>query len=67
MKYTCKADISSFGYINTSDTFVTLEKGKEYKLTKEYDETMKCNYYKVYDGRKVITTISPSEFRTFFE
>lgn len=63
----CKLGAVSFGYIKTEEIPATLEKDKEYTLEKDYDETMQVNYYKVIDEGKILTTISESEFKTFFE
>lgn len=67
MTLKCKMNVSSFGFVDTKEEAVKLEKDKTYILEKAYDDTLKSDYYKVIDEDKVITTISENELKLFFE
>ena len=67
MELICKINVQRYGFVDTKETPVTLEKGKIYVLEKAWDETGQVYYYKVIDETKVITTISEDELKIFFE
>ena len=67
MEYICKFNVESYGYIDTKNESVTLEKDKVYTLEKAYGDVQKEYYYNVISDGVLITTISESEKDTFFE
>lgn len=66
MKLTCKLSGSIYGYVDTKNEAIRLDKDKEYKLEKVSD-TKYGTYYNVYDEEKLITTLSESEVNLFFK
>ena len=66
MKLTCKLSGSIYGYVDTKDEAIRLDKDKEYKLEKVSDLKY-GTYYNVYDEEKLITTLSESEVNLFFK
>ena len=66
MKLTCKLSGSIYGYVDTKDEAIRLDKDKEYELEKVSDPKYGM-YYNVYDEEKLITTLSESEVNLFFK
>ena len=66
MKLTCKLSGSIYGYVDTNNEPITLDKGKEYVL-KKVSNPKYGTYYNVYDDEKLITTLSESEVNLFFK
>ena len=66
MKLTCKLSGSIYGYVDTKDEAIRLDKGKEYVLEKVSNPKY-GTYYNVYDDEKLITTLSESEVNLFFK
>lgn len=67
MELECKVNVDCFGYVNTKTSSTKLKAGKKYKLVKDYDDILHADYYKVILNDKEITTISVSEYETFFK
>ena len=66
MKLICKLGGSIYGYVDTNNEPITLDKGKEYVLEKVSDPKYGM-YYNIYDKEKLITTLSESEVKLFFK
>lgn len=66
MKLTCKLSGSIYGYVDTKDEAIKLDKDKEYKLEKVSDPKY-GTYYNVYYEEKLIATLSESEVNLFFK
>ena len=66
MKLICKLSGSIYGYIDTKNEAIRLDKDKEYELEKVSDPKYGI-YYNVYDEEKLITTLSESEVNLFFK
>lgn len=66
MKLICKLGGSIYGYVDTNNESITLDKGKEYFIEKVSDPKY-GTYYNVYDDEKLIATLSESEVNLFFK
>lgn len=66
MKLTCKLSGSIYGYVDTKNEAIRLDKDKEYELEKVSNHKY-GTYYNVYDEEKLITTLSESEVNLFFK
>ena len=66
MKLTCKLSGSIYGYVDTKNEAIRLDKDKKYELEKVSDPKYGM-YYNVYDEEKLITTLSESEVNLFFK
>lgn len=66
MKKLCKLSGSIYGYVDTKNEAIRLDKDKEYELEKVSDSKY-GTYYNVYDEEKLITTLSESEVNLFFK
>ena len=66
MKLICKLSGSIYGYVDTKNEAIRLDKDKEYELEKVSDPKYGA-YYNVYDEEKLITTLSESEVNLFFK
>lgn len=67
MELICKINVQSYGFIDTKEIPVTLEKDKTYILEKAYNDAMKMYYYNVIDNGELITTLSENEKELFFQ
>ena len=66
MKLNCKLGGSIYGYVDTKNEPIKLDKGKEYELEKVSDPKY-GTYYNVYDEEKLIATLSELEVNLFFK
>ena len=66
MKLICKLSGSIYGYVDTKNEAIILDKDKIYKLEKVSDPKY-GTYYNVYDEEKLIATLSESEVNLFFK
>lgn len=66
MKLICKLGGSIYGYVDTNNEAIKLDKDKEYELEKVSDPKY-GTYYNVYDKEKLIATLSESEVNLFFK
>ena len=66
--YICKNGFTSFGYAFTLDEPSVIVNGYKYKLI-EVNDKLVGDYYEVIpeNENEIITTISPSEKKIFFE
>ena len=66
MKLICKLSGSIYGYVDTKNEAIRLDKDKEYVLEKVSNPKY-GTYYNVYDEEKLIATLSESEVNLFFK
>ena len=66
MKLICKLSGSIYGYVDTKNEAIRLDKDKEYVLEKVSNPKY-GTYYNVYDDEKLIITLSESEVNLFFK
>ena len=66
MKVKCIVGADCYGYVNTKSNPIHLDKDKIYDLELVIDQEA-GRYYNVLLNNKIVTTVSESEAKTFFE
>ena len=66
MKAKCIIGADCYGYVNTESNPIHLDKGRVYDLELVID-LKDIRYYKVLSNNKIVTTISESEAKIYFE
>lgn len=66
MKAKCIIGADCYGYVNTESNPIHLDKDKIYDLELVIDPK-DIRYYKVLSNNKIVTTISESEAKIYFE
>ena len=66
MKVKCVIGVDCYGYVNTKSNPIHLDKDKVYELELVIDPTA-GRYYNVLLNNIIVTTVSESEAKIFFE
>lgn len=66
MKVKCIVGADCYGYVNTKSNPIHLDKDKVYELELIIDQTA-GRYYNVLLNNTIVTTVSESEAKIFFE